>query len=92
MPDWAPMGMKMSHGMKTLSKISIACMRDCIDMREAHFHNKNLKKQDAAVQPHPPFKSFGSSLFSVVHALGSGIQQIFRSPLCALRLCGSISR
>ena len=30
----------------------------------------------------------GSSLFSVVHALGSGIQQFFRSPLRALRLCG----
>jgi hypothetical protein len=33
--------MKMGHGMKAFSRISIGCRRGCIDMREAHFHIKN---------------------------------------------------
>ena len=40
MPDRAPMSMKMGHGTNAFSNTSIACMRDCIDMREAKFHIK----------------------------------------------------
>ena len=51
MPDWAPMSMKMGPGTKASSKTSIACRRDCIDMRKDHFHIKIVIHLTSGGQP-----------------------------------------
>ena len=60
------MSMKMGHGMKALLKTSIAIIRGCTDMREAHFHIKHILPLYNASRKKPARGEFSAHARSIL--------------------------